>query len=130
MALLISCSTPSKTEVDLLIKNAVIYKVDDEFATASAKAIKDGKIVAIRHGEDVINKYTSKQVYDAEGKTIIPGFIDAHAHLYSHGLKKFNVNLVGSESVDEVLQRILDIHKVYLIYYISEKCLNQNIRQK
>src|SRR5690625_6869202 len=74
-------------------------------------AITDGKIVAIEHGEDVINKYISKQVYDAEGKTIIPGFIDAHAHLYSHGLKKFNVNLVGSESVDEVLQRILDFHK-------------------
>ena len=38
MALFISCSTPSKTEVDLLIKNAVIYKVDDEFDTASANS--------------------------------------------------------------------------------------------
>lgn len=126
MALFISCSTPSKTEVDLLIKNAVIYKVDDEFATASAMAIKDGKIVAIGHGEDVINKYTSKQVYDAEGKTIIPGFIDAHAHLYSHGLKKFNVNLVGSETVNEVLQRILDFHKENPTNYIRGYGWDQN----
>src|SRR5690554_6389706 len=92
MTLFISCPTPSKTEVDLLIKNAVIYKVDDEFDTASAMAIKDGKIVAIGHGEDVINKYTSKQVYDAEATSIIPCVIHAHAHLSPHGLKKFNVH--------------------------------------
>src|SRR5690625_6923423 len=112
--------------MNLIIKNSVINKVDNEFATASAMAIKDGKIVAIGHGEDVINKYTSKQVYDAEGKTIIPGFIDAHAHLYSHGLKKFNVNLVGSESVDEVLQRILDFHKENPNNYISGYVWVQN----
>lgn len=118
IALLASCTAPSKIEVDLLIKNAVIYQVNDEFTTASAMAVKDGKIVSIGHAKDIINTYNSKEIYDAEGKTIIPGIIDAHAHLYNYGLKKLNVDLTGSESVKEVLQRLLDFHKEHPTNFI------------
>jgi predicted amidohydrolase YtcJ len=80
-------SCESKEEVDLLVINDKAYTVDADFSTAEAFAVKEGKIVEVGSTSDLSSKYTAKETLDAEQKTILPGLIDAHAHLYNLGLK-------------------------------------------
>src|SRR5690349_13889356 len=101
--LLFSCT--SKTKVDLLVYNATIYTVDSSFSTAEAMVINDGKIVETGKTADIENKYEAKEKLDAQGKFIYPGFIDAHAHFTGYASSLTRVNLVGTTSWDEVIDR-------------------------
>ncbi len=94
-----------KTKVDLLIYNATIYTVDPSFSTAEAMAVKDGKIVEIGKTADLQNKYEAKEKINAQGKFIYPGFIDAHAHFAGYGNSLQRVNLMGTNSWDEVIEK-------------------------
>jgi predicted amidohydrolase YtcJ len=90
---------------DLLIYNATIYTVDSSFSTAEAMVIRDGKILATGKKSDLQTLYAIADSLDAEGKFIYPGFIDAHAHFTGYGLSLQRVNLVGTKSWEEVVQR-------------------------
>src|SRR3989304_2890359 len=43
---------------------------------------------------------------DLAGRTVVPGLIDAHAHLDREGLKALGPSLGGARSIDDVLQKI------------------------
>jgi predicted amidohydrolase YtcJ len=101
---LFSCS--SKEKADLLVYNATIYTVDADFSTASAMAIKDGKIIEIGISEELIEKYDAKESINESGKFIYPGFIDAHAHFVGYGLSLQKVDLTGTNSWDEVVEKV------------------------
>ena len=103
-ALLTGCSM--KTEADLILRNAKIYTVDENFSIAEAIAIKDGKILAIGGTRDVLDDYTATKIIDLKAKTIYPGFIDAHCHFVGYGLSLRQVDLKGTKSYEEVLSRI------------------------
>jgi predicted amidohydrolase YtcJ len=102
--LLFSCN--AKEKVDLLVYNATIYTVDSTFSTAEAMAVTDGKIVATGKTADLEKKYDAKEKLDAGGKFIYPGFIDAHAHFTGYGLSLQTVNLTGTNSWDEVIEKV------------------------
>ncbi|NJB37349.1 amidohydrolase [Croceivirga sp. JEA036] len=104
--LVLGVSCVQKQEVDLIVNNAKIYTVDSEFSEACCMAIQDGKIVAVAKTADIYQKYTSKEMLDAGGKTIVPGLIDAHCHFYGLGLNQQIVDLVGTNSYEEVLERV------------------------
>lgn len=94
-----------RKKVDLLIFNARIYTVDAKFSMASAMAVKDGKIVEVgRNG--IREKYWPAQSMDAGGKSIYPGFIDAHTHFYRYGLGLQTVNLVDTKSWNEIISKL------------------------
>lgn len=93
-------------QVDLIVRNGTIYTVNDLFEVAQAMAIKDGKIVAIGPENEILNKYYATEVVDAEKKAIYPGFIDAHCHFVGYAKNLLEVNLIGSNSFDEVIERL------------------------
>lgn len=101
---LFSCS--SKEKIDLLVYNATIYTVDSSFTTAEAMAVKDGKIIATGKMADLEKGYEATEKLDAEGKFIYPGFIDAHAHFVNYGFSLQKVDLTGTTSWDEVIERV------------------------
>ena len=105
--ILYSCSS-KKQEADLIIHNAVIYTVDSAFSIQQAMAIKDGKIIETGSNEQILNSYSAKETKDIEGKTIFPGFIDAHCHFLSYGLGLQKVDLVGTTSFENVVQTVKD----------------------
>ena len=107
--LVFSCNT--KEEVDLIVTNANIYTVDDDFSKASSVAVKDGKFVAVGDSEEISKKYNAQEQLDAEGKTIVPGLIDAHCHFYGLGQNQQVVDLVGTKSFDEVLEKVVAFQK-------------------
>ena len=120
-----SCA-PEQIPVDLLIKNANIYTVDKEFSTANALVVKDGKILEIGLKPELELKYKIAETYDANGNTIVPGLIDAHAHLYGLGLGFQNVDLVGSTSFEEVLGRVVTFQQEKHLEYIIGRGWDQN----
>jgi predicted amidohydrolase YtcJ len=99
--LTISVSAQRK-RIDLLIYNAKIYTVDSRFSTATAIAIKDGKVLNV--GKNGLReKYWPALSINAEGKFIYPGFIDAHAHFFGYASSLQNADLVGTESWEKIL---------------------------
>ncbi|MCZ4319723.1 amidohydrolase [Aequorivita viscosa] len=122
---LFSCA-PDKLPADLLIKNATIYTVDTDFSIANALVVKDGKILEIGLKPELELKYNIKETYDAKGNTIVPGLIDAHAHLYGLGLGLRNVDLIGTKSFEEILGRVVAFQEEKQMPYIIGRGWDQN----
>lgn len=99
-----SCRT--KQSADLLVYNAHIYTVDSLFGMAEAMVIKDGKIVAVGKSDSLQTAFDAKEKLDAAGKFIYPGLIDAHCHFLQYGNGLQQCDLVGTNSWNEVLQRL------------------------
>ena len=105
--LLLSMLSCSKTKVDLVVHNANIYTVDNQFSKANAIAIKDGKFVAIGSEKDIVKHYDAAYTLDAQGKSIYPGFIDGHCHFVGYGETKVRfADLNGCKTFEEVLERL------------------------
>ncbi len=111
LSLTLACNSEEKQEVDLLLFNARIYTVNDSLETTEAFVVKDGKFLATGNADDLRKKYKPKEELDANGKPVFPGFIDAHAHFYRLGLQQERVELSGTRSFKEVVQRIVDFQE-------------------
>lgn len=94
---------------DLIVTNARIYTVDQNRPVVDAMAIRDGRIVATGPARLIAAlKGANTQVVDLEGKTVIPGMIDAHVHLMGLGQGLRTVDLRGTTSYDEVVARVVE----------------------
>ena len=103
--LILNSSLGCKKNVDLIIYNANIYTVDNTFSFAEAIAIKDGIFYDVGEN-DILNKYNSKESFDLKGSTILPGLIDAHCHFYGLGTNQLVIDLVGTQSFEEIIFRL------------------------
>ncbi len=120
ISLFLSCTTHK--QIDLIVYNAKVYTVDSLFSTAEAFAINNGVIVEVGRSQDLLNKFDAKEEIDVEGKFIYPGFYDAHAHFFMLAEAMDEVNLVGSKSYDEVLDRL----KIYVVNNPGKKWIIGN----
>ncbi|MEN9381809.1 MAG: hypothetical protein RI940_690 [Bacteroidota bacterium] len=94
--------------VDLIVHHAQIYTVNENFASAEAMAVQDGKIVAIGTNDDILKEYKSDSLVDAKGAAVYPGFIDAHAHFLGYGQSLYAVDLMFVPSWEEAIIRVKD----------------------
>jgi predicted amidohydrolase YtcJ len=109
----LSC-TDNREPADLIIINAKIYTVDEDFSLAQSMAIRDGIILALGSDRDILDQYDSKNQYDARQQPIYPGFIDAHSHFvgYAIGLQRADLRHAASfEEVLEIMQKHSKTHK-------------------
>ncbi len=98
-----------KVEADLVVFNGNIITMNPQKPTATAIAVKSYKILAVGEEEEVIDLIpNARRVIDLGGKTVIPGFIDAHTHLTSAGFKAGHVQLNKVGSVEEAIQFLKD----------------------
>jgi len=97
-----------KQEADLIVTNANIYTVDDAFSKAESFAVKNGKIIAVGTSSEIDDNYKAIDTINAKGKTVLPGFIDAHCHFLGLGLDQQAVDLVGTKSFEDMMKRVLD----------------------
>lgn len=91
---------------DLLVKNALVYTVDSTFSTADAFVVTAGKIVSVGKLDTLEQKYNAREVIDAGGKPVYPGFIDAHTHFYNYGLSLQEAKLENTKSWQEVVDTV------------------------
>lgn len=121
---IISCSKQKKA--DLIVTNANIYTVNDSFSKAEAFAVTQGKIIAVGTSDDIQKKYVATETLDAKGKTIVPGFIDAHCHFFGLGLAEQKVRLEGTRSYNEVIEKLIAFQKDKNLPYITGRGWDQN----
>ncbi len=112
--------------VDLIITNANVYTVDNSFSKAQAFAIKNGKFVAIGSDTEITTKFSSTEIINAKGQTIVPGLIDAHCHFYRMGLQQQKVALEGTKSYEEVLEKLVIFQKEKNTNFITGRGWDQN----
>lgn len=92
---------------DLVVVNAVVHTIDDAQPRAEAFAVKNGRFVAVGSTDDVRNLVgTGTRVIDAEGMTVLPGFIDAHCHASGVSeLVNVDVNLPSIAAIQEAMRK-------------------------
>lgn len=105
-------SAPSRASVerpDLIFINAGIYTVDNARPMASALAVKDDRIVFVGSDSEArVLGRNNARIVDLKGRIVIPGMVDAHAHLLGLATSLRNVLLAGSSSYDEVIRRVTE----------------------
>lgn len=101
---LFSCK--QKQQADLIVHNAVVYTVDSVFTVAEAFAVKGGTIIEVGTSADILDKYESKEIENAGGRVVYPGFVDAHAHFVGYGRSLFEVGLYECKDWTEAVRKV------------------------
>ena len=97
----------AEAPADLVLRGGVVHTVDARRPRAQAVAVRDGRIVAVGRDSDMAPLVGPKtRVLDLAGRTVVPGFDDAHAHLLGIGFAHLDVDLAGTRSFDEVVARV------------------------
>ncbi len=97
----------NKLEADLVIFNGPIYTVNDANPNVEAVAVKADTIIyaGSRAGLDAFIGSKTKEI-DLNGKTMVPGLIEGHAHLMGVGYNLLNVDLMYAQSYDEIVNMV------------------------
>ena len=102
LILLSSCSE----KADLIVHNANVYNLNSSLDKSSSFAVKDGKFIYVGNDE-ILSKYSSTNIINAQGLPIYPGFIDSHAHFFDLGYYLNQVDLKNTNSLKEVIERVI-----------------------
>jgi len=101
-----ACLAPAQVEpADAVILSGNIYTVDHDRPRAQAIAIDNGEITAVGTDPE-IRRFIGEdtEVIDANGMTVLPGFIDAHGHIVGLGrVEEGVVDLRGTAYTDDVV---------------------------
>ncbi|MAW94138.1 MULTISPECIES: amidohydrolase [unclassified Leeuwenhoekiella] len=126
--LFMSCknSETKKIAVDKIFINATVYTVDAEFSKAQSFAIRGDKFVAVGLTDSIQAKYQATETIDLQGKIVYPGFIDAHCHFFGFGASLQSVDLAGTTSFDEVVQRVQEFNNQKPSDFIYGRGWDQN----
>jgi len=96
----------TKHEAHVLLVNGLVYTLSADHPVAQSIAVRGNTIVAVGSTDDLRRQFSADTVIDLEGKTVMPGFIDAHAHMGGLGQLLQSVILVGTRSQEEVVEHV------------------------
>ena len=96
-----------KTGGHKVVYNAVIHTVDPDQPRVTAMAwAADGRLLALGTDDELRAAFPSAPARDLEGRTVIPGLIDAHAHLYGLAQSLTQADLMGTGGKAEILEKL------------------------
>ena len=88
---------------DLILRGGEIVTVNERQPQAEAVAIRNGVIQAVGDDKAIMKlKGSNTQVIDLRGKSLVPGLIDAHGHIFNAGLQALAANLLAAPDGDVV----------------------------
>jgi predicted amidohydrolase YtcJ len=103
-------SVPNALAPDTILINGNIVTVDGDFSIAEAVAIREDKFVAVGSNQQIqALAGTGTEVFDLEGKTVLPGFNDGHGHVTMTWGKKVDpieTKFRKAKSIEEVLDAL------------------------
>lgn len=112
IAALMGPAPQAECDTRTLIHDAVIHTASDKQPTVEAMVFDDcGRILAVGQQDRLTEAYPDARALSLSGKTVIPGFIDAHAHVMGLGQSLMSADLMDSQSVHEVLERLEQFSK-------------------
>jgi predicted amidohydrolase YtcJ len=96
-ALLLTDAMPALAQsADQIWFGGPIITMDDKAMRAEAIAEDDGRIIAVGSKADVMKmKGPQTRMIDLKGRTLLPGFVDAHGHVMVGGLQALSANLLA-----------------------------------
>lgn len=111
-ALLGCAAAAHAADADRIYVGGPILTMNDKAPAAEAVAVKDGRIVAVGKKAAVMKAEQGKAtvVTDLRGKTMIPGFVDAHGHIGGVAMQAVSANLLPPP--DGPVQSIADLQRV------------------
>ncbi len=91
----------------ILIHNTHIYTMDQGFSTADAMLFdSSGRIHNVGDEQAMVDAFPDARQIDLQGKTVIPGLIDSHAHLYGLALSLSQAQLQDTVSKEEIIRKL------------------------
>jgi len=101
------CFSCQMEKADLVIKNARVITVEDTQPQAEAIAVKGDRIIDVGSSQ-TISRYigSSTEVLDLDGQTVIPGFIESHAHFMGLGYAKLNLDLTQTRNYQDLIDSV------------------------
>jgi predicted amidohydrolase YtcJ len=92
---------------DIILHNGVVLTMDEQRPQATAIALRDGRVLAVGGDDEVLSlRRDATALLDLDGKTVCPGFIDAHHHFTLAGWCQLGIDLAGCRSAADVCLRI------------------------
>ncbi len=104
--------TPSPDAADAIWYNGTVVTINDAQPQAQAVAVRSGQIVAVGDEDDVLSyRDDNTLMNDLEGKTLLPGFVDAHGHVTYVGFQALSANLLpppdgGVSDIDGMIRTL------------------------
>lgn len=108
-ALAVAQPAPARAPADLVVLNGRIYTADGARPVVDAIAVRDGRIVFV--GDEAGARAlvgARTETLDLDGRTMIPGMTDAHAHVAGLGEALRDVDLTGTSSYEQVIARVVE----------------------
>lgn len=112
-SLLLSTTTLMSTASLSVAQTTIISDVhgytvnqDHEMREFSALQFTDGKVDRVFAGDEALPEDPEIIRIDGNGRTLLPGLVDAHGHVLSYGLSLLRVDLTGTQSEEEAVARI------------------------
>ncbi|MFC2129692.1 amidohydrolase, partial [Bacteroidota bacterium] len=124
--LTLSACNMKKEKVDLLVKDATVYTVDENFSIIEAFVVKDGRIYDTGSSKELEEKYEASSTLSLNGLNVYPGWNDPHCHFTGYGLSLQQVDLTGTSSVEAVIERCKKFAAEYNPEWITGRGWDQN----
>ena len=104
----------TRNTADIILTNGSIYTVDEENPLAEAIAIRNDRIIAVTTSAG-IKKYQgpATQIIDLDGRFVLPGFIDSHAHFMLGGKYLSHIRLRDATTMAEVQKRVAEYARTH-----------------
>ena len=88
---------------NIIIYNAVLHTIDKDDTIKQAIAISENRILATGTNEEILKlAYEDTKIIDAENKSVMPGIIDSHNHMWECGMLMEGIVTFGIESIEEL----------------------------
>jgi predicted amidohydrolase YtcJ len=134
-------SRAAAQQADMILYNGKILTVDKNFTVAQAVAISGNKIAATGTDQAIqAMAGPNTQKIDLKGRTVIPGIIDTHRHMYgaaegSYGgalsdddLRRYPIDWAGVKSKDDVLNQVRGFMTKYKAQFPAGRWIYLNNR--
>ena len=107
LALALAVRPSAAQEADLILRDGVFYPVSSPDPVTGSLAVRDGRILFLGAVEEAdAHRGSSTLVLELDGRAVTPGWIDGHSHLLGLGATLSQVDLVGTASYEEVIERV------------------------
>jgi predicted amidohydrolase YtcJ len=105
----ITLSCGGRPEADLVLFNGKVATVDRDFSIQQAVAVKGDRIVFVG-SKDGVAAYigAGTEVIELDGKLVLPGLTDGHAHMHNLGEELMILDIYGTTSFQQIVEKVAE----------------------
>lgn len=95
--MLVTSPVSAQVIADTIYSGGPILTINDAQPSAEAVAVKNGRILAVGALSDIVtHQGATTELFELEGRTMLPGFVDSHGHVIMGGLQALSANLLAA----------------------------------